>query len=493
MNIVSIIIRKEQHSMYNDFGYILPTVRIQKIVLDNFKSVKHGEVAFTCEKKNIASDSDSDILGIYGQNGSGKTAVIEALAILKQAMSGDSVSSKYSECIAAGAEFAELSFTFDFQYPGDSPYSRTIEYTFKIDAVPNDKLHEVDEDDVFDIVSTYPTKVRIFEECINASGLFNGGLQKKQIILSSADGKYPIGPSRKIKYYVGADKESVLVDLEVNKRTAAKDAKSFIFMSETLNLFSDHANNSDYYKVLLELRLYATMYLYAVDTRDSGIAAVLTVPFNTRFGILGLGLMRESWIPQKAYEDLETFIGSINIVLPALVADLNLEIVHNEVKMGSKVYQQVKLYSRRKDVRLPLRDESAGIIKLISVLSLIIAAFNDESVTVAIDELDAGIYEYLLGEILTALETYGRGQFIFTSHNLRPLEVLKKESIVFTTSNPDNRYIRLKGVGRTNNLRSLYLREILGNTQDEQIYDAAKRQQMVAAFMKAGVGIGKEE
>ena len=96
-------------------------------------------------------------------------------------------------------------------------------------------------------------------------------------------------------------------------------------MSETLNLFSDHANNSDYYKVLLELRLYATMYLYAVDTRDSGIAAVLTVPFNTRFGILGLGLMRESWIPQKAYEDLETFIGSINIVLPALVADLNLE------------------------------------------------------------------------------------------------------------------------------------------------------------------------
>ena len=52
--------------MYNDFGYILPTVRIQKIVLDNFKSVKHGEVAFTCERKDIASDSESDILGIYG-------------------------------------------------------------------------------------------------------------------------------------------------------------------------------------------------------------------------------------------------------------------------------------------------------------------------------------------------------------------------------------------------------------------------------------------
>ena len=89
----------------------------------------------------------------------------------------------------------------------------------------------------------------------------------------------------------------------------------------------------------------------------------------------------------------------------------------------------MKVYTRRKDVLLPLRDESAGIIKLVSVLSLIIAAFNDRSITVAIDELDAGIYEYLLGEILTGLETYGKGQFIFTSHNLRPLEVLKKESL----------------------------------------------------------------
>ena len=94
---------------------------------------------------------------------------------------------------------------------------------------------------------------------------------------------------------------------------------------------------------------------------------------------------------------------------------------------------------------------------------------------------------------MTGIELYGKGQFIFTSHNLRPLEVLKKESIIFTTSNPDNRYIRLKGVGKTNNLRSLYLREILGNTQDEQIYDAAKRQRMISAFMKAGVGFAQKE
>ena len=90
----------------------------------------------------------------------------------------------------------------------------------------------------------------IFDEKISASGPFNGELQKKQAILSTTGSKYPIGPSRKIKYYIGEDKESAIIDLEVNKRTAAKDSKSFLFMIETLNLFSERSKNSDYYKIL---------------------------------------------------------------------------------------------------------------------------------------------------------------------------------------------------------------------------------------------------
>ena len=57
---------------------------------------------------------------------------------------------------------------------------------------------------------------------------------------------------------------------------------------------------------------------------------------------------------------------------------------------------EFRMLSKRGETLLPLRDESAGIIKLITILSLIIAAYNDKSLTVAIDELDAGIYEYLL-------------------------------------------------------------------------------------------------
>lgn len=471
-------------------GHVLPTIRIQKIDLENFKSVARGEVLFNCGRKKIPQDTESDILGIYGQNGSGKTSVIEAIAILKRALLGSPVPARYSECIAPGTEYASLSFTFDLQYPAENSFTRTVTYSFKLGATPNDPSDEHDE---FRATSSFPNKVKIFDEAISAAGLFNGEVQKKQDILTTTGGNYPIGPVRKIPCYVGESKDEVIVDLEVNKRSAAKDSTSFIFMDETLEIFYKHCNNSEYFQILQELKYYAHLYLYAIDTRTSGMGAVESFPLNTRLGVLKLNLMGYSRMPQEVFEDLEFFVAGINKVLPALVTDLKLELVHDEVAKRGETWQDVLLYSRRKDVQIPLRDESAGIIKLISVLSLIIAAFNDRSITVAIDELDAGIYEYLLGEILCSLESYGKGQFIFTSHNLRPLEVLKKENLVFTTANPENRYIRLKGVGRTNNLRSLYLREILGNDQDEQIYDAAKRQRMIAAFMKAGVGLAEKK
>lgn len=120
------------------------------------------------------------------------------------------------------------------------------------------------------------------------------------------------------------------------------------------------------------------------------------------------------------------------------------------------------------------------------MLNLFVAAFNEKSVTVAIDEFDAGIFEYLLGEMLQMMEESGRGQFIFTSHNLRPLEVLSKKYVCFTTTNPDNRYYRMKNIGRNNNLRDVYFREIVMQEQDEQLYDSGKRFRIVSSLRRAG-------
>ena len=94
----------------------LPTVRIHRIVLENFKSVKYGKIDTACSRKYVPEGTRSDILGVYGQNGSGKTSLIEALSIFKYLAMGESIPDQYADCINKEAELSHLEFTFDYQY-----------------------------------------------------------------------------------------------------------------------------------------------------------------------------------------------------------------------------------------------------------------------------------------------------------------------------------------------------------------------------------------
>ena len=65
-------------------------VRIIQNELLNFKNVQYGQIKYMnySSVQNDACLKESDIVGIYGQNGSGKTAMVEALDILKHVLSG---------------------------------------------------------------------------------------------------------------------------------------------------------------------------------------------------------------------------------------------------------------------------------------------------------------------------------------------------------------------------------------------------------------------
>ena len=92
----------------------------------------------------------------------------------------------------------------------------------------------------------------------------------------------------------------------------------------------------------------------------------------------------------------------------------------------------------------------------------------------------------MLGELLDIFQNSAKGQLIFTSHNLRALEMLDKESIMFSTANPENRYIHMKNVKGSNNLRSMYIRSITLGGQDELIYEETDSLEIARAFRKAG-------
>ncbi|HBE87038.1 MAG TPA: hypothetical protein DDW53_19320 [Lachnoclostridium sp.] len=115
--------------------------------------------------------------------------------------------------------------------------------------------------------------------------------------------------------------------------------------------------------------------------------------------------------------------------------------------------------------------------------------YNNASMCLIIDELDAGVYEYLLGELLSVFEKGAKGQLIFTSHNLRALEMINKSSIVFSTTNPSNRYIRLQNIKSNHNLRDMYLRSIVLGGQKEAIYEETDSVEIGRAFRRAGKAV----
>ena len=154
---------------------------------------------------------------------------------------------------------------------------------------------------------------------------------------------------------------------------------------------------------------------------------------------------------------------------------------------------KIELMSIRRNRKpFPIRMESDGIIKIVSILNALILAFGNPSICLVIDELDAGIFEYMLGELLDVFNKSAKGQLIFTSHNLRALEMLNKESIMFSTVNPNNRYIHMRNVKESNNLRSMYIRSITLGGQEESIYEETDSLKIARAFRKAGRSLRNE-
>ena len=213
---------------------------------------------------------------------------------------------------------------------------------------------------------------------------------------------------------------------------------------------------------------------------------------QSAIGNIAIPLEHATLVPLDTLIIVEKIIQNMNIVLTQIVPGLNISIQ----RLGTEILQdnttgcRIQLISNKNNKSIPLCYESDGIKKIISILQLLIVVYNQSSITIAIDELDSGIFEYLLGELLRIISEKGKGQLIFTSHNLRPLETIDRGFIAFTTTNPKNRYIRFSNVKANNNLRDFYYRDIILGEQREFIYNLTNNAEISFAFKEAGEYIG---
>lgn len=463
-------------------------VRIESVEIRNFKNVVYG-----CLKTgNRKKDGKSSILGLYGQNGSGKTALIDSLELLRLVLSGRSVPARFADYINVDSEFATIKYGFSVSdLGGGRDFSVFYEVSIRRDE--DESGRNIDRPP--DGTGARKTKTTLFGETLSCVQECRDGRKRlTRIIDTRTDNIF--APKKSLGELVGSDRETRM-ELLVAKRIAHASSRSFIFSRELLEAVRKNAAENDYRFIIDSLVFFGNFELFVINTQNSGQISMNALPLTYNYtendkviiGELLLRLDEPSLIPTSALSVVKKVIGSMNIVLKQLVPGLTIDIK----ELGAQLYPdgssgcRVQLVSNKNSREIPLQYESEGIKKLISVLQLFIVLYNKTSITVAVDELDSGIFEYLLGEILRIISEKGKGQLIFTSHNLRPLETLDKCFIAFTTTNPENRYISMRNVKSSGNLRDFYYRDIVLGEQSESVYEPTNNSEIALAFREAGV------
>ena len=462
-------------------------VRIKSITIENFKNVTCGKLDFENKRKEYKAS----VMGLYGQNGSGKTALIDAIQLLRFALCGKSIPPKYADYINVDAEYATLKYEFTVRYE-EVVYNAW--YQFSIRMAIDETSVNIKET----TIANTTTKVELFDEVLSFSYESKTNKMRKAPLIDTRTDELFV-PKAKLQELIGNDKEKYM-DLLVTKRLTKTTSRSFIFSRELIYQCRESCKNELYMKLIEALYTYGYRELFIIDTESIGLISLNTLPLVFKYkdetseavGGLLLSLNGSALVAQDMYGVVENVIKNMNIVLEQLVPGLQIGVVDlgSTMTKEGKIAKQIQLMSLKNNKQIPFCYESEGIKKIVSVLQLLIVVYNNPSVTVAIDELDGGVFEYLLGELLRIISEKGKGQLIFTSHNLRPLETIDKGFIAFTTTNPKMRYIRLTNVKGTNNLRDFYYRDIVLGEQSEQVYNPTNNFEIALAFREAGEAFG---
>ena len=457
-----------------------PIVRLSSLQLTNIKNVKRGTIYMPNTVNKILSADKAEILGIYGQNGSGKTAIVDALYFLQKVMIGDDLDQSLEDYMNMDSDTAEIFADFNLFMNGI-----VFEIGYRLSLSREEKV------------------VVISRETLSGAKNENGIRTNKTVFMDyQRDQTNTIFKPQKRLDEILEENKDIKTDLIVARKMAQKSNCSYIFGESSRDIFCrEYKNGFQQFSVIISsLSEFALKDLFVIRNTHSGVISgnfVLPMAFrieNDNMGAKGdftVSLTEPILVDEERKNLLETIVEQINIVLYTIIPGLQVTIKNygkQSLDDGEEGWK-LELMSKKEGMKeIPLRMESEGIIKIISILNALMQAFGNPSVCLVIDELDSGIFEYMLGELLDIFKKSAKGQLIFTSHNLRALEMIDKESIMFSTANPDNRYIHMKNVRESNNLRNMYIRSITLGGQSEEIYEETDSLKIARAFRKAGRG-----
>ena len=444
-------------------------VRICSFEIFNIKNVRHGKIDMPNRLPGYAPEK-GELLGIYGQNGSGKTSVVNAFILLQRLICGLPLESDTASLITCGEKVASVAILFSIERDNSNIFAQ---YAV---TIGNDA-----------------DGARVKKESFTVKA--NAPKARTNTVAEFTEPELPTDaefvPNASFSKVLG---NSSRQDLVINKVLAYQERTSYIFNQRLYPLLMKLGTEGC--KALRAVRCYAERNLFVIGHSKSGLVNVNLQPIPishtdsncdcSAVGTCLINLNAPSTLPLSIYQEFKQSLAHMNQVMCKIIPGFELQVRELGLELSALNEEQMRmeLLASRQGVEIPLKFESDGIKKIISILLYWIIVSNTPGSCLIVDELDASIFEYLLGELLSVWEENAQGQLIFTAHNLHPLEMLDKRSVVFTTVDPNQRFIRMKNIKASNNLRDVYLRSIFIGGQELELYEETNKTEIARAIRK---------
>ncbi len=397
-----------------------------------FNGIKNIENRIELEfyKKTIDKTFDPEkyrVKAIYGENGSGKTAIITAVKIMKELILSDDYltdsinQAKLHKIVNIHTNKVEMSMDFIKRHSYETD-ENSIVYRFEIEIEPNDcGKYEIVKETLLAKTGEYSaSKFRIIYECRNG------------IIISAAmeDDAYNVILKQSANLLTSKSLTRICLD-RIADNLKLKGAADFyksvldlLYVSFNINVSLEESDQHEEYFINKEFELVKSNS----DVEASYRKMLRQMDLKIKNG-------RKS-LYKDLYDGYKDEVAKLENFIKLFKRDLiSIEIDKKE----NGLFYETSLVMNYGEYSIDSEFESTGIKKLIRLFNYLNYAASGG--IVFIDEMDSNINDVYLAIIIEFIVEYGRGQLCFTTHNTSPMSVLRKNKKSIDFISTDNRII----------------------------------------------------
>ena len=415
----------------------------------NFKSLK--DIAFNLNKTKAKTNQ---FIAIYGENGSGKTNIVELFKVLQQLVMARTIDVAMNKI---PKEYWKIQEEIGEQLPPELNQIWQLSLNLKEYRMINEKEPTEIEYGfkINDIDGFY--YIKFDDEIIEEKIYYIAGKQKSYLFQIKKESDKIVEKINK-KIFINEKYNEELIE-NINKYWGKY---SFLSLLE----FEIQEKNKEYVENNISENIFKVIEQILSMTVHVDKGALRIIPDNL-IKQRKLNNIQNGVVNKEKLSEIKKYENILNIFFTQAYADIKevkYKINEKEGKIFYELYFNKMIGGEVKSI--PSKLESDGTKRILEQFDTLIGSLLGE--TVIIDEIDNGIHDVLMKNIIMSIKDEITGQLIITTHNTLLLEILPKEYIyILSTDYNGNKTINsIKEYGikiqKNNNARDLYFKGVFG-------------------------------